>query len=118
MGFKRKIVDPGTRKERVSDSPKPVVIRDVPKKGPTIVSIGMELVVAVGLNLFKRHVKNWGAEINAKRKELAAPEKVSSGETLRPRDPIVEAISEEVKKQNSQPPRGGGKEVVWFLLKT
>ena len=53
-----------------------------------------------------------------KRKELAAPEKVSSGEAIRPRDPIVEAISEEVKKENSHPPRGTRKEVVWFLLKT
>ncbi len=78
----------------------------------------MELIVAVGMNLLRRHVKSWGAEINAKRKELAAPEKVSSGEARRPRDPIVEAISEEVKKENSRSPRGTRKEVVWFLLKT
>jgi hypothetical protein len=78
----------------------------------------MELIVAVGMNLLRRHVKTWGADINAKRKELTAPEKVSSGEAIRPRDPIVEAISEEVKRENSHPPRGTRKEVVWFLLKT
>ena len=115
MGFKRKTVDTGTRKERVSQKP---VLRNAPKKGPTIVSIGMELIVAVGMNLLRRHVKTWGADINAKRKELTAPEKVSSGEAIRPRDPIVEAISEEVKRENSHPPRGTRKEVVWFLLKT
>jgi membrane protein len=115
MGFKRKTVDTGTRKERVSQKP---VLRNAPKKGPTIVSIGMELIVAVGMNLLRRHVKTWGADINAKRKELTAPEKVSSGEAIRPRDPIVEAISEEVKRENSHPPRGARKEVVWFLLKT
>ena len=87
-------------------------------RGPTIVSIGMELIVAVGVNLLKRHVKTWGSEINAKRKELTAPEKASSGETLRTSDPIVEAISDEVKRENSHPPRGAHKEVVWFLLKT
>jgi membrane protein len=115
MGFKRKTVDTGTRKERVSQKP---VLRNAPKKGPTIVSIGMELIVAVGMNLLRRHVKTWGADINAKRKELTAPEKVSSGEAIKPRDPIVEAISEEVKRENSHPPRGTRKEVVWFLLKT
>jgi len=115
MGFRRKTVDTGTRKERVSQKP---VLRNAPKKGPTIVSIGMELIVAVGMNLLRRHVKTWGADINAKRKELTAPEKVSSGEAIRPRDPIVEAISEEVKRENSHPPRGTRKEVVWFLLKT
>jgi membrane protein len=114
MGFKRKTVYTGTRKESGSQKP---VLRNAPKKGPSIVSIGMELIVAVGMNLLRRHAKNWGAEINAKRKELAAPEKVSSGEAIRPRDPIVEAISEEVKKENSHPPRGTRKEVVWFLLK-
>jgi membrane protein len=118
MGFKRKTIDPGAQKERVSDSLKSVAIRTVPKKGPTIVSIGMELIVAVGVNLLKRQVKTWGAEINAKRKELTAPEKASPGEALKPRDPIVEAISEEVKRENSHPPRGARKEVVWFLLKT
>jgi membrane protein len=118
MGFKQKTVNSGARKERgVSQSPKVVAARDV-KKGPTIVSIGMELIVAVGVNLLKRHFKNWGAEINAKRKELAAPEKATSVETLKPSDPIVEAISEEVKRENSHPPRGARKEVVWFLLKT
>jgi membrane protein len=115
MGFRRKTVDTGTRKERVSQKP---VLRNAPKKGPTIVSIGMELIVAVGMNLLRRHVKTWGADINAKRKELTAREKVSSGEAIRPRDPIVEAISEEVKRENSHPPRGTRKEVVWFLLKT
>ncbi|HSZ78393.1 MAG TPA: YihY/virulence factor BrkB family protein [Chthoniobacterales bacterium] len=115
MGFKPKTIDTGTRKERVSQKP---VLRNAPKKGPTIVSIGMELIVAVGMNLLRRHVKTWGADINAKRKELTAPEKVSSGEAIRPRDPIVEAISEEVKRENSHPPRGTRKEVVWFLLKT
>lgn len=114
MGFKRKTVYTGTRKESGSQKP---VLRNAPKKGPSIVSIGMELIVAVGMNLLRRHAKNWGAEINAKRKELAAPEKVSPGEAIRPRDPIVEAISEEVKKENSHPPRGTRKEVVWFLLK-
>jgi membrane protein len=120
MGFKQKTVDSGARKQRgVSHSPKVVAARDVvAKKGPTIVSIGMELIVAVGMNLLKRHVKDWGAEINAKRKELAAPEKASSVETLKPSDPIVEAISEEVKRENSHPPRGARKEVAWFLLKT
>jgi membrane protein len=119
MGFKQKTVDSGARNERgVSHSPKVVAARDVAKKGPTIASIGMELIVAVGVNLLKRHVKNWGAEINAKRKELAAPEKPSSVGTLKPSDPIVEAISEEVKRENSYPPRGANKEVVWFLLKT
>jgi membrane protein len=118
MGFKQKTVNSGARKERgVSQSPKVVAARDV-KKGPTIVSIGMELIVAVWVNLLKRHFKNWGAEINAKRKELAAPEKATSVETLKPSDPIVEAISEEVKRENSHPPRGARKEVVWFLLKT
>ena len=118
MGFKSKTVDPGSRKEGVSYSAKGVVIRDGAKKGPTIVSIGIELVLAVGLNLLKRYVKTWGSEIDAKRKELAAPRKVSSGETLRTSDPIVEAISEEAKRENSHPPRGARKEVVWFLLKT
>jgi membrane protein len=118
MGFKQKTVNSGARKEHgVSQSSKVVAARDV-KKGPTIVSIGMELIVAVGVNLLKRHVKNWGAEINAKRKELVAPEKATSVETLKPSDPIVEAISEEVKRENSHPPRGARKEVVWFLLKT
>src|ERR1700760_2189328 len=117
MGFKRKTFDTGTRKEGVSHTPKPM-LRRAPKKGPTLVSIGMELIVAVGINLLRRHVKTWGADLNAKRKELAAPEKVSSGEAIRrPRDPIVEAISEEVKKENSHPPRGTRKEVAWFLLK-
>ena len=82
MGFKRKTVDIGTRKEGVSHTPKPM-LRNAPKKGPTLVSIGMELIVAVGMNLLRRHVKTWGAEINAKRKELAAPEKVSSGEAIK-----------------------------------
>jgi membrane protein len=115
MGFKRKTIDTGTRKERVSQKP---VLRNAPKKGPTIVSIGMELIVAVGMNLLRRHVKTWGADINEKRKELTAPEKVSSGEAIRPRDPIVEAISEDVQRENSHPPRGTRKEVAWFLLKT
>ena len=74
MGFKRKTVDTGTRKERVSHTPKPV-LRNAPKKGPTIVSIGMELIVAVGMNLLRRHVKNWGAEINAKKKRAGCSRK-------------------------------------------
>jgi hypothetical protein len=118
MGFKRKTFDPAAPKERVSQSSKAVPVRKVPKKGPTIVSIGMELIVAVGMNLLKRHVKSWGAEINAKRKKLAAPEKASSGQVLSTTDPIVEAISEEAKRENSHPPRSARKEVVWFLLKT
>jgi membrane protein len=118
MGFKRKTVDPGARMERVSHSPKAVVIRNGAKKGPTLVSIGMELIVAVGVNLLKRQVKTWGSEINAKRKELAAPGKASSRETLRTGDPIVEALRDEVKRENSHPPGSAHKEVVWFLLKT
>jgi membrane protein len=117
MGFKRKTVDPGARMERVSHSPKAVAIRDRAEKGPTLVSIGMEIIVAVGVNLLKRHVKAWGSEINAKRKELTAPEKASSGQTSRTGDPIVEAIIHEVKRENSHPPRGAHKEVVWFLVK-
>ncbi len=85
MGFKAKTVDHGTRKEPVSRSPKTVAIRGGARKGPTIVSIVMELIVAVAVNLLRRHVKTWSAEINAKRKELAAPEKASSVETLRTR---------------------------------
>jgi membrane protein len=118
MGFKAKTVDPGTRKEHVSRSPKAVAIRGGARKGPTLVSIVMELTVAVAVNLLKRHVKTWSAEINAKRKELAAPEKASSVETLRTDDPMVSAIRDEVKRENSHPPRGDHKEVVWFLLKT
>jgi membrane protein len=118
MGFKRKTVDPGARTERRSHSRKAVAIRDGAKKGPTIVSIGMELIVAVGINLLKQHVKTLGSEINAKRKELTTPKKASSGENLRSGDPIVEAIIDEVKRENSHPPHGARREVVWFLLKT
>jgi membrane protein len=118
MGFKRKTVDPGARTERLTHSPKAVPIRDGAKKGPTIVSIGMELIVAVGVNLLKRHVKTLGSEINAQRKELTAPKKASSGENLKTGDPIVEAIIDEVKRENSHPPQGDRREVVWFLLKT
>lgn len=118
MGFKRKTVDPGSRKERGSYSAKAVVIRDGPRKGPTLVSIGIELVVAVGLNLLKRYFKTWRSEIGDLRKKLAAPEKASSGETLRTNDPVVEAISDEGKREKSHPPRGARREVVWFLLKT
>ena len=118
MGFKAKTVDHGTRKEPVSRSPKTVAIRGGARKGPTIVSIVMELIVAVAVNLLRRHVKTWSAEINAKRKELAAPEKASSVETLRTDDPMVSAIRDEVRRENSHPPRGAHKEVVWFLLKT
>jgi membrane protein len=118
VGFKRKTVDPGYREERVSYPRKGGPIRGVAKKGPTIVSIGIELFVAVGLNLLKRRVRTWGSEINAKRKELALPAKISLGETLRTSDPVVQAISEEVKREDTHPPRGARKEVVWFLLKT
>jgi membrane protein len=117
--FKRKAVEQsGALKERVARSPEVVAMRGGAKKGPTLISIGMELIVAVGVTLLKRRVKSWGSEINAKRKDLATPEKALPSETLRSGDPIVEAIVDEVKRENSHPPRGAHKEVAWFLLKT
>src|ERR1700732_860536 len=33
------------------------------KKGPTIFSMGLELIVGVGLNLLKISIKSWGTEL-------------------------------------------------------
>src|ERR1700738_2176494 len=113
----KNVDDPSYRKERQYHSLKGVPIHGGKKKGPTIFSMGLELLVAVGLNLVKNRVKSWISEINARRKELVS-EKPDSGD-VRPRsDPIVEAVTDKITREKSLRLKGGRKEVVWLLLKT
>jgi membrane protein len=112
----KNVVDPSDRKERQYHSAQGVPIHRGKKKGPTIFSMGMELLVAVGLNLVKNRVNSWISEINARRKELVS-EKLDSGD-VRPRsDPIVEAVTDKITREKSLRLKGGRKEV-WLLLKT
>jgi membrane protein len=113
----KNVDDPSGRKERQYHSPNGVPIHGGKKKGPTIFSMGMELLVAVGLTLVKNHVKSWISEINARRKELVS-EKPDSGD-VRPRsDPVVEAVTDKIQREKSLRLKGGRKEVIWLLLKT
>jgi len=92
-------------------------IEDGKKKGPTILSMGTELVVAVGVNLLKRRVKSFGSEINAARRSLA-DEKSSSGAIETVSDTAIGALPDKFKPENPHPPHRAHKEIVWFLLRT
>jgi len=105
------------QKERGYQAPKVAPIHGVGKKGPTIVSMGMELFVAVGFNLLKSHVKFWSADINQRRKDVALDRAKPEG-ISRSSDPILEPPPDEVCREKSFPAQGASKEVVWFLLKT
>jgi membrane protein len=118
LAFKRKPASPGARKEPGYDTPKGRVISHGAKKGPTIFSIGTELIVALGVRLLKSQVKSWTSEIKEKRKVLSVPAKPSPGHISKLSDPIVEALTVEAKRENSHPPRGAHQQVAWFLLKT
>jgi membrane protein len=111
-------MDPSDSHKAVRNRAEKSVAIPADKKGPTIFSIGTELIVAVGLNLLKDHLKSWASEINAKRKVLVTPEKASPSEVSRLSDPIVEAVADEIEREKLHPPRGARREVVWFLLRT
>ena len=80
------------------------------KKRLTLFSMGLELAVAVGMDLLKRQVKSWSAEIRPARKRSTAkgilPDNVNRGS-----NPMVEAAQ-------SSDAQGTTKRGVWLLLKT
>jgi membrane protein len=87
------------------------------KKGLTIVSMGMELFLAVGMSLLKGHLKTWKSEINAARK-YSNPVRIYSDGLPRASDPMLEVEPNQTKPQKSHPKQGGRKIDVWLLLKT
>jgi membrane protein len=113
---RRPAYQPGGQKEMGYRSEKAGSFRQVNKKGPTILSIGIELFLAVGANVLKRYVKAWSSEIIAGRKGLAS-EEASSLEPSPEIDPTMEALSDKAERKE-HPAQGTSKEVVWFLLKT
>ncbi len=107
-----------------SHSEKPIPVHTGEKKGPTILSMGMELCVAVGMSLLRRRVRYWSSEVNARRKDLS-PGRAYSGGKPRASEPTVEAVRDEVAREKALAVqgkavavRGTRREVVWFLLKT
>jgi membrane protein len=105
------------QKEREYPAPKVVPIRGDAKKGPTFISMGMELFVAVGLNLLKSHVKFWSADINQRRKD-AALERPDLEGISGSSDPVPEVPPDKVTREKALLAQGVSKEAVWFLLKT
>jgi membrane protein len=87
------------------------------KKGPTIFSMGIELSLAVGMNLLKSHVKSWSSELKARKKDLA-PEKTYPAAIARQKDPTIKDLPDNVMREKSNPAPGPGLEAVWFVLKT
>jgi membrane protein len=107
---RRSVYQPGGQKGYRSE--KAGSFRQGNKKGPTILSIGIELFLAVGANVLKRYVKSWSSEIIAGRKVL-----VSSLEPSPEIDPTIEALSDKAERKE-HPTQGTSKQAVWFLLKT
>jgi membrane protein len=85
------------------------------KKRLTIFSMGMELSVAVGMNLFKRHIKTWSSEINAARKD-SARKGLMQGDVSKGSDPIAEP--NKIMERESHLKQEIRKKGVWLLLKT
>ena len=75
-----------TKQEHASQQYSPKVGRN--QKGRlTIFSMGTELLIAVGLNLLRNHIKSWSSEIFASRKHAHRQETLSSS---REKDTLVE----------------------------
>jgi membrane protein len=87
------------------------------KKGLTIFSMGIELSVAVGMNLLKNHVKSWKTALKPRREDLAS-QKPYPADIVQQRDPIVENLPDNVKREKSCPAPAPSTEAVWFILKT
>ena len=74
------------KQEHASQQYSPKVVRN--QKGRlTIFSMGTELLIAVGLNLLRNHIKSWSSEIFASRKHAHGQETLSSS---REKDTLVE----------------------------
>jgi membrane protein len=87
------------------------------RKRHLLFSMGIELLVAVGINLLKRQVRSWSSAIDAKRKASAA-KNIYSGDIVRQNVPPIE--DEPSKGAQREPNRKERirKEDVWLLLKT
>ena len=86
------------------------------KKRLTLFSMGLELAVAVGIDLLKRQVKSWSAEISRARKRSIGKEAVQDDVT-RGSNPSVKAEPNNIAQIKSTAAQGPTKKGVWLLLK-
>jgi membrane protein len=86
-------------------------------KGPNLLSTGIELCIAVAMNLLKTKVKSWASEIDTKRKALVLAE-TDPVHPLPKSDPVLESLQNISAAEMQPPPRVKKREAAWFLLKT
>ena len=86
-------------------------------KGPNILSTGIELGIAVAMNLLKKRAKSWASELDAKRKDLALT-KTDPLNPLPKSDPVAVSLQNISPDEKPPPPRDKKREAAWFLLKT
>ncbi len=83
----------------------------------TVFSIGIDLIVAVGMNLLKRHIASWSSAIKAATNDQAASE-LDPGIAKRETHPIGATELNKLAQEKSPPKAGTRQGRVWLLLKT
>jgi membrane protein len=86
-------------------------------KGPNILSTGIELCIAVAMNLLKKRAKSWASELDAKRKDLALAKTLPLN-PLPKSDPVAVSLQNISPDEKPPPPRDKKRDAAWFLLKT
>jgi membrane protein len=95
----------------------PSTLDSRPEKRLTLLSMGLELLVAVGAGLLKRQVKSWSTEIDLARKRSIA-RAVLPKDATRASNRVVKAEPNNIAQENWSAAQRTSKRGVWTLLKT